>query len=65
MSAGAMRAQIAGAILAGGSARRLNGAAKGLMRFGGDRAIDRVAAALLGFLQGSDHSLLGEEVDLS
>jgi molybdopterin-guanine dinucleotide biosynthesis protein A len=43
-----MRAEITGAILAGGGARRLIGAAKGLIRFGGDRAIDRVAAALRG-----------------
>ena len=46
MGADAMRAPIAGAILAGGRARRLSGVAKGLLRVGGDRAIDRVAAAL-------------------
>ena len=37
---------IAGAILAGGGGSRLGGAAKGLVPFGGSRAIDRVAAAL-------------------
>ena len=37
---------IAGAILAGGGATRLGGAAKGLIPFGESRAIDRVAAAL-------------------
>ena len=37
---------IAGAILAGGGATRLGGAAKGLIPFGAARAIDHVAAAL-------------------
>ena len=35
-----------GAILAGGSARRLGGVAKGLIEVGGERMIDRVARAL-------------------
>ena len=35
-----------GAILAGGSARRLGGVAKGLIEIGGERMIDRVARAL-------------------
>lgn len=35
-----------GAILAGGGATRLGGAAKGLLPFGGVRSIDRVASAL-------------------
>jgi len=35
-----------GAIVAGGEAMRFGGAPKGLRRVGGDRIIDRVAAAL-------------------
>jgi molybdenum cofactor guanylyltransferase len=37
---------LVGAILAGGSARRLGGVAKGLIEIGGERMIDRVARAL-------------------
>lgn len=36
----------AGAILAGGAARRLGGAAKGLLEIDGERVIDRVARAM-------------------
>ena len=40
------RSPLVGAILAGGSARRLGGVAKGLIEIGGERMIDRVARAL-------------------
>lgn len=43
---GATRSALVGAILAGGSARRLGGVAKGLIEIGGERMIDRVARAL-------------------
>jgi molybdenum cofactor guanylyltransferase len=40
-------AEIAGAILAGGAARRMGGANKGALRIGGERIIDRQLRALL------------------
>jgi molybdopterin-guanine dinucleotide biosynthesis protein A len=46
MIASAGERMIAGAILAGGSARRLGGVAKGLEPVGGVRMVDRVVAAL-------------------
>ena len=41
-----MRAEIAGAIVAGGASSRFGGQAKGLLHVGGRRIIDRIAAAL-------------------
>lgn len=41
-----MNRRLTGVILAGGSATRMNGVAKGLLEVGGCRIIDRVAAAL-------------------
>jgi molybdopterin-guanine dinucleotide biosynthesis protein A len=46
MDAAFHRSRLVGAILAGGSARRLGGVAKGLIEVGGERMIDRVARAL-------------------
>lgn len=46
MDAAFHRSPPVGAILAGGSARRLGGVAKGLIEIGGERMIDRVARAL-------------------
>lgn len=46
MGAASHGSPVVGAILAGGSARRLGGVAKGLLEVGGERMIDRVARAL-------------------